>query len=59
MQFRNGALAGMALCVAATAVDAEVVRQVTSAEPITEARIAQLPREQQGPWFAYLGARAR
>lgn len=35
-----------------------IVGRTVPAEPITEARIAQLPKAEQAPWFAYL-ARSR
>src|SRR4051794_9124509 len=37
---------------------AAVIGHMTAAEPLSEARIARLPKAQQAPWLAYL-ARSR
>jgi len=50
--------AAFCLAIAAVPAAAAVIGHMTTAEPITEARIAQLPQGQQVEWAAYL-ARSR
>lgn len=44
----------LAIAAAPLVAGAEVIGHMTAAEPITRARIAQLPKAQQGAWLAYL-----
>jgi PelA/Pel-15E family pectate lyase len=46
--------ATVCLSIAAVPAAAAVIGHMTTAEPITEARIAQLPQGQQPEWIAYL-----
>ena len=51
--------ASMAVCgVVPVAAAAAVIGHMIPAEPLTVARIAALPKAEQGPWLAYL-ARSR
>jgi PelA/Pel-15E family pectate lyase len=55
MRFRIAGWAGLAsLAVVPLPAAAAVIGHMTAAEPLTEARIARLPRAEQGAWLAYL-----
>jgi PelA/Pel-15E family pectate lyase len=55
---RHFAFAALAIAAPAGAGLAEVIGHMTTAEPVTEARISRLPKAEQAAWLAYL-ARSR
>lgn len=48
----------LAIAAVPLAAGAEVIGHMTAAEPITQARIAKLPKAEQGAWLAYLARSA-
>ena len=54
MRARKAALWLAIAAIPLVAADAAVIGHMTAAEPIVQARIARLPRAEQGPWLAYL-----